>query len=390
MTTMSVKVKHWKGAYWLFINHNGKRKARRVGAGPAGQRAANAAAIKIQARLAEGDTRPLEDSQVTSMTFRSYATGWVETHAGQACKFSTARVYRSNLDRHIIPVLGDKPVTAISRMDCRTLIAECRRKGLSRKSIENISRTVSSVLSQAMEDGLITGNPAFRLGRYYRNGDEMKPGVSPLTADEMSVLLATARKDFPREYPLFLCAVRTGLRLGELLALRWPDIDLNGRFIEVRGNLVAGRLTTPKNGKTRRVDMSAQLTDTLRALLRARKRETLKNGWGNVPEWVFCRESGRPLDADNLRHRVFYKLLEKAALRRVRFHDLRHTFASLLLQNGESPAYVKEQMGHSSIQVTVDVYGHLIPGANRQAVDRLDDATGRNPRATKSRAAIKS
>lgn len=86
----------------------------------------------------------------------------------------------------------------------------------------------------------------------------------------------------------------------------------------------------------------------------------------------------------------FYKLLEKAELRRVRFHDLRHTFASLLLQNGESPTYVKEQMGHSSIQVTVDVYGHLIPGANRQAVDRLDDATGRNPRATKRPAVIES
>jgi integrase len=105
---------------------------------------------------------------------------------------------------------------------------------------------------------------------------------------------------------------------------------------------------------------------------------------------VFCTESGGPLDGDNLRHRVFYKLLEKAELRRVRFHDLRHTFASLLLQNGESPTYVKEQMGHSSIQVTVDVYAHLIPGANRQAVDRLDDATGRNPRATRSQTAIKS
>ena len=80
-----------------------------------------------------------------------------------------------------------------------------------------------------------------------------------------------------------------------------------------------------------------------------------------MPDWVFCTESGGPLDGDNLRHRVFYKLLEKAELRRVRFHDLRHTFASLLLQNRESPAYVKEQMGHSSIQVTVDVYGHLIP-----------------------------
>jgi hypothetical protein len=78
------------------------------------------------------------------------------------------------------------------------------------------------------------------------------------------------------------------------------------------------------------------------------------------------------LHPHNLRDRVFYGLLIKAKLRKVRFHDLRHTFASLLLQNGESPVYVKEQMGHSSIQVTVDLYGHLIPGGNKQAVDRLD------------------
>ena len=128
--------------------------------------------------------------------------------------------------------------------------------------------------------------------------------------------------------------------------------------------------------------MSAQLAETLKTLLTSRKAETLRKGWPQVPDWVFCNEEGGPLDGDNLRHRVFYKTLAKADLRRVRFHDLRHTFASLLLQQGESPAYVKEQMGHSSIQVTVDIYGHLIPGANRQAVDRLDDATGRNPGAT--------
>ena len=135
--------------------------------------------------------------------------------------------------------------------------------------------------------------------------------------------------------------------------------------------------------------MSAQLTTTLRSLLAIRKAETLKKGWGTVPDWVFCTESGGAFDGDNLRHRVFYKLLEKAELRRVRLHDLRHTFASLLLQNGESPVYVKEQMGYSSIQVTVDIYGHLIPGANRQAVDRLDHATGRNPGATRSQVAVK-
>ena len=172
------------------------------------------------------------------------------------------------------------------------------------------------------------------------------------------------------------------MRLGELLGLQWGDIDFNGRFIEVRRNLVAGRETTPKSGKTRRVDMSTQLTETLRSLLIARKAEALKKGWGKVPDWVFCNEFGGPLDGDNLRHRVFYKILSKAGLRRVRFHDLRHTFASLLLQQNESPAYVKEQLGHASIQVTVDVYGHLIPGANRQAVDRLDDTTVRHPGAT--------
>ena len=88
------------------------------------------------------------------------------------------------------------------------------------------------------------------------------------------------------------------------------------------------------------------------------------------------------MDGDNLWCRVFYKVLAQAGLRRIRFHDLRHTFASLLLQKGESLVYVKEQLRHSSIQVTVDTYGHLIPGANRAAVDRLDDATGRNPGAT--------
>ena len=129
---------------------------------------------------------------------------------------------------------------------------------------------------------------------------------------------------------------------------------------------MAGRLTTPKNGKSRRVDMSRQLTETRRALLVARKAEALRRGWGRVPDWLFCTEDGGALDGDNLRHRVFYKVLEKAPLRRVRFHDLRHTFASLLIAQGESLAYVRDQLGHASIQLAVDTYGHLIPGANRR------------------------
>jgi integrase len=81
---------------------------------------------------------------------------------------------------------------------------------------------------------------------------------------------------------------------------------------------------------------------------------------------------GGPIDGDNLRHRAFYRLLQKVGLRRIRFHDLRHTFASLLIAQGESLAYVKDQLGHSSIKLTVDTYGHLIPGSNRQAVETLE------------------
>jgi len=117
----------------------------------------------------------------------------------------------------------------------------------------------------------------------------------------------------------------------------------------------------------------------LKKLRTDRKAEKLSKGWDEMPEWVFINEEGGILDKDNLRKRVFYKCLEKAGVRRVRFHDLRHTYASLLLQQGESPQYVQSQLGHSSIQVTVDIYGHLIPGANRQAVNRLDDPPHTNP-----------
>jgi integrase len=119
--------------------------------------------------------------------------------------------------------------------------------------------------------------------------------------------------------------------------------------------------------------MSRELTQALADLHTERQIETSANGWPTVPQWVFCNEAGGLLDGDNLRHRAFYNLLKASGLRKIRFHDLRHTFASLLLQQGESPVYVKEQMGHSSIAITVDLYGHLIPGGNRQAVDRLDE-----------------
>jgi integrase len=108
----------------------------------------------------------------------------------------------------------------------------------------------------------------------------------------------------------------------------------------------------------------------------------LERPGAEIPEWVFGNQEGKPLWKSNFERRVFHKTLAKASLRCVRFHDLRHSLASRLIQNAESLAYVKDQLGHHSIKVTIDIYGHLVPGANKAVVDRLD-VTGRNPGTTR-------
>ena len=185
-------------------------------------------------------------------------------------------------------------------------------------------------------------------------------------------------------YPMVLTLARTGMRLGEVLGLQWGDIDFNSRFITVQRGLSKGKVGTPKNGKIRKVDMSSQLTETLQGLKHQRKIETLRKGWKQIPEWVFINEEGNYIHDKHWRNTIFYKALEKAKLRRVRIHDLRHTYASLLIQAGESLAYIRNQLGHHSIKVTVDIYVHLAPEGNKAAVDRLDDSNINAPFRTPS------
>ena len=159
-------------------------------------------------------------------------------------------------------------------------------------------------------------------------------------------------------------------------------VDFQGNLLHVQRSYSHGHLSTPKSGKSRLVDMSDQLRTVL-----LEHREQLAERFGGqqpsveipgvdknpqVVQFVFPNRKGGPISGDNLRKRVFYALLRETGMR-FRFHDIRHTFASLLLAQGESLHYVKEQMGHSSITTTVNVYGYLVPGSNRIAVNRLDD-----------------
>lgn len=131
--------------------------------------------------------------------------------------------------------------------------------------------------------------------------------------------------------------------------------------------------------------MSDHLAETLRKLYTARKKEALQTGRGVVIETLFYNDREEPIAQNSIRN-IYKRILRGAKLRDFRFHDIRHTLASLLLSNGESPVFVKEQLGHSSIKITVDIYGHLIPSSNRKAVNQLDEIAPKpHPEKRKSR-----
>ena len=191
--------------------------------------------------------------------------------------------------------------------------------------------------------------------------------------------MEAAEEICPEYYPLFLVAFRAGLRRGELVALRWGDLQVgkdendSNRYFVVSHNYVRREHTTTKSKKSRRVDMSREVRRVLLALRDRRLLKAVGVGKNDISdELVFLNPSGGILDPDNLYHRYFLPVLAKSGIRKIRLHDLRHTFGSLLIQSGASSVYVKEQMGHSSIQVTVDTYAHLIPSANVSFIDRLD------------------
>ena len=379
---MSVKVRKRNGSWWVFICYHGRRKAKKVSSRKVAERVKR----EIEARLALGDFGVLEEK--TAITFAEYGKKWLELHAKAHCKTSTYARYEQVFRIHLSPRFGIRPIDRIERDDLKRYVSELatsKRHGLG--TLRNIVATLRAILNEAVEDRLIEGNPASRLGKY-AFGNARKRDIDFLTRSEAAALLAAAKIHSPTCYPLFLAALRTGLRLGELIALHWEDIQFGenaddpNRFILVRRNYSLGEFTTTKNHRARRVDMSREVRQALLDLRDRMAMKAFERGEEFVPRLVFPARDGVPLDGINVYHRHFLPCVEAAGLRRITFHALRHSYASHLIQAGASLAYVKEQMGHSSIQVTVDTYGHLVPGADIAWVDKLDGATNPQPTAT--------
>ncbi|MBZ5496655.1 MAG: site-specific integrase [Acidobacteriia bacterium] len=379
---MGVKVREkvkGSGVWWVFVNHDGERSSTQVGS----LKAANRTKEDFEHRVALGlELFPERKPAPTVPTFEKYYEKFERTYLSASCRESTVDRYDQDFRLHLKPKLGAVPLNEIAREQIKELIADMMAKGLSRNSIRNTMATLRVTLNQAIEDELIISNPATKLSKFFKQA-KAKRKFDFLTAEEVPPLLRAARdrdarrkSDAPEYFPLFLCAIHTGMREGELAGLQWADIDWNGRFILVERSVADGKVSPTKTDKARRVDMSDDLIEELSGYRRRRLEAAMRDGRNELPEWVFSSSRGTALDVRNVSKREFPRCLAKAKLRRIRFHDLRHTFASLLIQNGESLAYVKEQLGHSSIKITVDVYGHLVPGANRQAVCKLPSLNG--------------
>jgi integrase len=258
----------------------------------------------------------------------------------------------------------------------RALYRERLDAGFAPRSVLHIHRTLSKALKQAHDDGLVPRNAAGTVRPPRPHREEIRP----LNREQVRVLFEAARED--RLEALYVTAVTAGLRRGELQGLKWEDVDLSGvtGTLQVRRTLSEPRggciFEAPKSGKGRSVRLTRKATAALREHRKRQLEERMqKAGLWREHGLVFPSGIGTPLLGGNL-NRAFKATLQCAGLPSIRFHDLRHTCATLLLRQGVNPKYVQELLGHADISITLNVYSHVLPDMGDAAAGVMDAALG--------------
>jgi integrase len=281
---------------------------------------------------------------------------------------------------HLIPGLGHLSLTGLTVADVQAFLNAKSADGLSPRTVAYLRGVLRGALGHAERSGLVERNVA-RLARPPRIPRRQ---VDPLTAEEARTFLDAIRGD--RLEALYLVAIGVGLRQGEILGLRWPDVDLAAGTLTVRHALarVDGHLLLdePKSMTSRRVVPLPGFVRVALVAHRARQVTEIRPGHAEIEplfaDLVFTTTHGTPLDGISVTRR-FQRVLKTAGLRRQRFHDLRHACASLLLAQGVPARVVMETLGHSAISLTLDTYSHVHPSVSREAANRMDKVLGGGP-----------
>lgn len=335
-------------AYWY---ENGEQRCKVVGKNK------KEAEQFVNFKMAESQT---EDWRaLKEISFKQLAEKYLDVVAAPNVKPSTLASYRSIIEGRLIPTFGNQKLQTLSQERIQRYVAESLRSGLSATTVHKHVSLLRTMLATAVEWNHLRSNPAARVRVKQSAPDEMEF----LTPEEVPLMLRSIDKG---HRAFFTTLVLTGLRLGEAIGLRWSDVDWRSNVIRVERSIYKNQVQSPKSRRSvRRVIM----TPHLRAALEHHRLEA----GDPLDGLVFESSPGRYLDPANLRNRVFYPALLRAGLRRIRIHDLRHTFASLLIHQGENLKLIQTQLGHSSITLTVDRYGHLMPDAYDGVGARLDE-----------------
>jgi integrase len=301
----------------------------------------------------------------------SYLREWLES-VGPSLRPRTWERYEQYVRLHIVPHLGRIALARLTPAHLQRLYAQKLEAGLSPTTVAHLHAVLHRALAQAERWGLVARNVAALVTPPRPARREMKA----LSPEEARRFLEAAQGE--RLHAFYVLALTTGMRLGELLALRWRDVDLERGVLQVRATLQRTRdgytFAEPKTERSRRqVVLSPLAAEALRAhrLRLLEERLRLGEAWEDH-DLVFPNEVGRPLDPANVTHRSFQRILRRAGLPHIRFHDLRHTTATLLLGQGVHPKVVADMLGHSTISITLDLYSHSTPALHRQAALALE------------------
>lgn len=306
------------------------------------------------------------------MTVGEWLDAWLDAITVRP---GTRRSYRETCDRYIRPSIGKVRLAQLQPEHVGRMIGSIRdaHPKLSPTTVRYSYVVLRIALGRAVKTGRVQRNVCILIDP----PPKVRHEVVPMSADEARTFLR-ATTGTPRE-PLYRLAVTTGMRMGELLGLRWVDVDLDDRTITIRHALTHGVLSEPKTERARRTIGIEEGTAVVLRTHKARQaRDRLAAGtrWRGAAspdeDWVFGSHMGEPLIPRTVGV-VYHRDLAAAGLRRLRFHDLRHGAATLLLEHGEELANVSRLLGHSSLATTADFYAHLTPTTTRRAADRMRD-----------------
>jgi integrase len=333
-------------------------------------------AEKLTKAMADRDRGLIFDTG--KMTLGDYLDRWLADSVKSTVRNSTYERHEEIVRLHIKPTLGRVGLKKLTPAHVRGLYSEKLDSGLlAPATVRKIHSTLHKALSQAVSDGIVPRNAA-DVKAPRPTPEEMRP----LSEDEARTFLKAARQSDERFEALYVLAITTGLRRGELLGLRWDDVDLE------RGTLRVGRALVREGGrhtlgetKTKRGPRQINLTPRTVNALKAHRKKQLEEkmklaGLYKDHGLIFASGVGTPINPENLVKRSFKPLLEKADLPEIRFHDLRHTCATLLLGRGVHPKLVQELLGHATITMTLDTYSHYLPSMGDQTAGAMGDAFG--------------